>query len=155
MNPSPRHDAELNELLGLLCNEALDVTGRQRLNKVLAGDLEAQRRYVRYVDLHAAVRQHAESLDDEDVALREAQAALDSLHAACSAELHDGEQDAGLTNGGEGKVKTSAPTVIPISGWFPRISSLRQKRIAWSAVAATALLGCFGLSSHQKSTTLT
>jgi hypothetical protein len=150
MNPSPRHDAELNELIGLLCNEALDAAGRQRLNEVLAGDAEAQRQYVRYVHLHAAVRQHAESLDDEDVALREAQAALDSLQAACSAELHDGERDASPANVGEAKVKTPAPTVIPIPGWFRQISSLRQKQMAWSAVAATALLGCFGLFGLQR-----
>lgn len=151
MDPSPRHNAELNELVGLLCNEALDAAGRRRLNELLAGDDEAQRQYVRYVHLHAAVRLHAESLDDEDVALREAQAALDALHAACSAELQDSaelqkvEREASPMKSGEANVTAPAPAVLPISGWFRQIAALRQQRVAWSAVAASALVGGFGL----------
>src|SRR5262245_29207074 len=53
MTPSPRDAAERNDLVERLCNEDLDAPGRKRLAELLAGDLEAQREYVRYVDLHA------------------------------------------------------------------------------------------------------
>ena len=70
---------ELHELVGRLCNEDLDAAGRIRLSELLADNVEAQREYVRCVDMQAAMRDYAQSIDDEDFVLMEAQAALDAM----------------------------------------------------------------------------
>lgn len=76
---------EQNELLGQLCNENLQDDGLSRLGELLADSVEAQQQYVRYLDLQVALRLNAQSLDDEDFTLLEAQAALDALPALGSA----------------------------------------------------------------------
>lgn len=82
MTRKPDDKPELEELLGDLCNEALDAEDRKRLNDALVDDREAQKFYLMYADLHAAVRQYAQSLDDQEFVVREAQAAIDSQHQA-------------------------------------------------------------------------
>jgi hypothetical protein len=77
---------EQNDLLGRLCNESLDDDGMSRLGELLSDDLEAQQQYVRYLDLQVAVRMNAQSLDDEDFALLEAQAALDAVPVIAGGE---------------------------------------------------------------------
>jgi hypothetical protein len=79
--PSGQH-FKLNELIGRLLNEDIDAASAKQLNDLLADDIEAQQLYVRCLDLEAAVRQHARLIDDEDFAVLQAQAALDSQPAA-------------------------------------------------------------------------
>lgn len=113
-----------NELLGRLCNEDLDSEGRARLNDSLSGDLAAQQEYVRYLDLQAMIRLHAQSLDDEDFALLEAQAALDCLHAAA----------------GDDAVKLSDTTRGRKLLSFVRLLEMASHRLAWTAAAAMLLV---------------
>jgi hypothetical protein len=77
---------EQSELLGRLCNENLDDDGMRRLSELLSDDIDAQRQYVRYLDLQVALRMNAQSLDDEDFTRREAQAALDALPLIAQSE---------------------------------------------------------------------
>ncbi len=93
MSLSP-HDKlkEQNALVGQLCNEELDAAGLSRLNEILANDVEAQRQYVRYLDMQVAIRMNAQSLDDEDFTLLEAQAALDALPAFAGGDTAFSEQ---------------------------------------------------------------
>jgi len=110
---------EQDKLVGRLCNDDLDADGRARLNESLSGDIAAQREYVREMDLQAMIRLHAQSLDDEDFALLETQAALDSVHAGELIRGCDANQFGGATDP-------------------------RQRRairtLAWSAAAAVMLL---------------
>ncbi|MGD9635422.1 MAG: NPCBM/NEW2 domain-containing protein [Pirellulales bacterium] len=122
---------EQNELLGRLCNEDLDAEGRGRLNDSLTGDVAAQQDYVRYLDLQAMIRLHAQSLDDEDFALLEAQAALDALHAVA------GDDSIQLSNS---KRETKMMS-------FGRLMEAAQHRLAWTA-AAVMLLVAFALASR-------
>lgn len=108
-----------SELVNRLCNEDLDPEGRARLNEALAGNLERQREYVREMDLQAMIRLHAQSLDDEDFALLETQAALDSAHAGDVVRTRDASA-----------AKTGA------NNWHRRIS----RAFTWSAAAAVILL---------------
>jgi hypothetical protein len=100
MTSSPRDSAERIELVGRLCNEDLDVAGQQRLAELLAGDIEAQREYVRYVDMHAMVRSKTQAMDDEDFALMEVQAALNAMAAPGMGSLLD-HAHAECDDGGE------------------------------------------------------
>ena len=88
MSLSP-HDKsrDQNELLGRLCNENLDADGMRQLSEILSDDVDAKRQYVRYLDLHVALRTHVQSLDDEGFTLMEAQAALDALPASAGGEV--------------------------------------------------------------------
>ncbi len=53
---TPRQCEELHDLVGALCDGAIDPERFGRLQTLLADDLEAQRFYVRYLDIHGALR---------------------------------------------------------------------------------------------------
>lgn len=113
-----------NDLFGKLCNEDLDAADRDQLNDALAGNVDAQQEYVRYMDLQAMVRLHAQSLDDEDFTLLEAQAALDALHAST------GDEVLRLSNTGRRSSMMS----------FGRLLAAGHHRLAWTAVAVVLLV---------------
>lgn len=80
MSSSNEHKwSEQDELVVQLCDENLGLESCARLNELLLDDFEAQRRYVRSMDLQAMIRMYAQSLDNEDFAVLEAQAALDAM----------------------------------------------------------------------------
>lgn len=111
------------DLFGGLCNEDLNAFDRGLLRDALAGNVDAQHEYVRYMDLQAMIRQHAESLDDHDFALRETQAALDALHFSTTddaARLSDGNR---------------LPTIVS----FGRLFAASRNRRVWAAAAVILL----------------
>lgn len=78
---------EWNELVGRLLSEDLDAAGHEALCELLRSDDEARTWFVRCLDLEVAVRAQAKSLDDEDFALLEVQAALDAQPASVVSPL--------------------------------------------------------------------
>jgi hypothetical protein len=73
---------ELHELIGALCDGAIDTQRFARLQAMLAADLEAQRFYVRYLDIHSALGR----LDVDAAAGHESPAASDSLSVPTQSE---------------------------------------------------------------------
>jgi len=138
---SPDNSPDQNELVGRLCNEDLDTDGQDRLFQLLSADLEAQRQYVRYVDLHVAMRDHARALDDEDFTVLEAQAALDAITAACGESADSDEHGGTATNYTQRKVEPSTPAAIRCVTRWERLRALAQGPVAWAASAAVLFVG--------------
>jgi hypothetical protein len=135
MTSSPRDFAERDALVGRLCNEDLDAAGRKRLAELLAGDIEMQRDYVRYVDLHAAVRSNTQAMNDEDFALLEVQAALNAMVAPGT---HNGLSISCADADERGDCRAAA-FVEPV----PKVGSRVTRRWfggAWGSAAAAAML---------------
>lgn len=133
--------SEQDELVGRLCNEDLDAAGRNRLSELLANDVEAQNMYVCYLDLQVAIRTQAQSLDDEDFALLETQAALDAFPTSCSDNTHLVEHDGTISCPGKGTGEPSTPAIIPFAWRWERLRSLAHRPLAWTATAAVLLVG--------------
>jgi hypothetical protein len=127
---------EQRELLGRLCDEDLDNSGRQRLGELLAEDVEAQQLYVRYLDLQSALRMHAQSLDDQDFAVLEAQRALD---ATPQSALEEAIAEHGPATAGKGQGRDAASgATIP---FLSRLGALALRPARWTAAAAMLLVG--------------
>lgn len=86
MSLSSEKSAELHELVGQLCNEDLRRDAFQRLAALLDGDGEAQKLYVRYLDMHQSLCELAVGLD-ERAALVDIQGLLTNLAALGSPSL--------------------------------------------------------------------
>jgi hypothetical protein len=126
MTPSPNRTDELDALIGRLLNDDLDRHGRDRLNDLLAGDVDAQKHYIHCLDLEAAIRTQAQSQNDDDFALLEVQSALDSQF--CSTQ--PAAADASARNEKSQRVPTVSSASPP-----------QGHRVAWTIAAATILLG--------------
>lgn len=148
MSRSFQVPGELHELVARLCDEGLDAAGQARLDELLVGDIAAQAWYVEYVDLHASIRLKMQSLDDDDFALREVQAALSAAPATIGDEGSDQTADV-LAMRESGDDLTAAALVGGRPGWLEKfIASPRQ---LWGAAAAAALLvGAFSLLGNRK-----
>ena len=132
---------EQNEFVGRLCNEDLDAAGRSRLSELLADDVEAQREYVRCVDLHVAMRVYAQSLDDEDFALLEAQAALDAMPTCSTEETSSGERQSVASPNEKLRGASASPKIIPFAWRLDLLGALTKRPLAWTAAAAVLLIG--------------
>ncbi len=145
MNPISRNYAELELLVGRLCNEDLDERDRERLNGLLADDVEAQKWYIHYVDLHAALRSQMQACDDEAFALREAQAALDSSTRTGVAEP---PTRMALPAGDLGPALTDAPSVVPMAAALRALGPRRWP--TWAAATVLAVVGAGWFASSRR-----
>lgn len=131
---------EQYELVGRLCNEDLDAASRNRLSDLLANDVEAQKLYVRYLDLQVAIRTQAQSLDDEDFALLEVQTALDAALISGSGEADAEKRDGAPSVAAIGLDLPSPSGVIRFSWRWDRLRSLAGHPFVWTAAAAILLV---------------
>jgi hypothetical protein len=125
--------SDQNALIEQLCNENLDAAGRARLCDALAGDLEAQQEYVRFMDLQAMTRLYAQSQDDEGFSLLETQAALDASPAG-TAEHSDSSHE-----------PIRRARILDLD----RFVSAAHHRLAWTAAAALLLIALFVAIRNQ------
>jgi hypothetical protein len=150
MTSQPQDHSELSELLGKLCNEALDAPGKQRLNDKLVGDLEAQKQYILYSDLHANLRHFAQSFDDEEFVLREAQAAIDSMVQSAQA---DGASLASPDSGAKVDAKlTGQETCLasPRNGRWGVIESWKRRPVlGWALTAMVLIASAIGIQFYS------
>ena len=138
MTRLPREFSKREELVGRLLNEDLDAATRIQLNDLLAGDIEAQKWYVQCLDLEVAMRRQAQSLDDEDFATLEVQAALDDQPTSSDEEprCEKGEHLA-LPAVDDGR-RSSASS---FHGRIRQIYSRPRHRVGWIVTAAIVLVG--------------
>src|SRR5262245_24552351 len=138
MTRSTRKFDKREELVGRLLNEDVSEADWKQLNELLAGDIEAQKWYLQSIDLDVAIRKQAQSLDDEDFAVQEVQAALDAQPASPSWELPHDEWDNLPVPASEISRQSTASWLIC---HCRQMFSGRRKRVGWTVTAAVVLVG--------------
>jgi hypothetical protein len=134
---------EHEELVGRLCNEDLDEAGLNRLSELLAEDVEAQQMYACYLDMHVAMRAHAQALDEEDFVMLEARAALDDCMSVGPDKSRADEHSSTAFNSDEKKPVSLTSVIPPFAMQWKRLGWLVQHPLAWTATAAVLLVGFF------------
>jgi NPCBM/NEW2 domain len=146
-----RQRHEQYELVGQLCNEDLDEAGQIRLRELLTGDIKAQLEYIRYADLQVAMRQHAESLGDEDFTLLEAQAALDAMPTCTIEDATCSEGQDAVSAGSQSEIRCVPLASSPVAWRFDSLRVLTRHPLAWTAAAAVLLIGV-SITSLERTT---